>query len=134
MPAPNEGTPLKGAAAEEPKPKRRELSSPVHAFVNELKCLIGVGSLTLPYASVQVGLLASLVGVLVLCYLAWEGIRLFIYCAAHELRRERHGIDLLGGGTHDDVHGSSWRRVSEAAFGRVGWIVTFTSLLLAQVV
>ena len=56
MPAPNEGTPLKGAAAEEPKAKRRELSSPVHAFVNELKCLIGVGSLTLPYASVQVGL------------------------------------------------------------------------------
>ena len=55
MPAPNEGTPLKGAAAEEPKLKRRELSSPVHAFVNELKCLIGVGSLTLPYASVQVG-------------------------------------------------------------------------------
>ena len=49
-PPPNEGTPLKGAAAEEPKPKRRELSSPVHAFVNELKCLIGVGSLTLPYA------------------------------------------------------------------------------------
>ena len=41
-PPPNEGTPLKGAAAEEPKPKRRELSSPVHAFVNELKCLIGV--------------------------------------------------------------------------------------------
>jgi len=112
----------------------KQYSTVFHAFANELKCLVGIGSLTLPYVTAQLGLVLSLVGVLVLCYFALEGIRLLVYCAAHEGRRVRHGADLLGGNGEGGQDGGSgsWRRVSIAAFGDWGWYVTLTALLCAQ--
>ena len=37
-------------------------STRMHAFFNEMMCLVGIGSLTLPYATSQVGLALSLCG------------------------------------------------------------------------
>lgn len=149
---PTEATPLKANA---PKPATtassstnpsagsssssaatREYSTTWHAFINELKCLVGIGSLTLPWATKHVGLALSLGGVLLLCYAAWEGIRLLIYCAADVLYGKSTLGQTKGGGaaaaSHDEGSGS-WKKVSEAAFGRVGWIITFISLTMAQV-
>ena len=114
-------------------------SSPWHAFTNELKCLIGVGSLTLPYVTMKAGLMTSILGVLFLCYCAWEGIRLLIYCAAMELRtvpiseKQDGSSSSSSSSSRSSEGGGSWRRISEAAFGRTGWYVTFLSLTFAQV-
>jgi len=119
-------------------------SSAVHAFANQLKCLIGVGSLTLPYVTAKVGIVLSLVGVLSLCYASWAGILLITYCAAHVRRRQAGGDGLLGTGPcgvdgskgkgGEDGEGSDlWRAVAVSAFGNTGWSITLGILTLAQV-
>ena len=131
---PTEATPLKSApSASAPSPAALfadEKSTAFHAFINELKCLIGVGSLTLPFVTEQFGLFASLTGVLLLCYAAWEGIRLLIYCVAHDRRQRKSS--LPGGGDDGSEGAGAWRNVSEAAFGPVGWWLTLLSLVMAQ--
>ena len=73
-----------------------------------------------------------------LCYFAWEGVRLLVYCAAQVRRdheRERQQLksskeDSKGAGAGEG--GGSWRSVSEATFGGFGWKLTFIVLIVAQ--
>ena len=154
-PAPTEATPLKGeASSSSPSSWGRqcfdigpsasyEVSGKWHAFFNEMMCLVGIGSLTLPYATAQVGLTISLLGLGLLSYISWEGIRFLAYCAAH-LREERaHDIESGSAGepaaaakaaaalsTRDR---GAWHLISTHAFGQAGWICTMTSLTVAQI-
>ena len=54
--------------------------APLHVFVGAVAAL---------------GLALSLGGVVVLCYAAWEGIRLLVYCAADVLHRGGGAVAAL---------------------------------------
>jgi proton-coupled amino acid transporter len=141
----SEKTPLNAAAGEvasqdegtgQELPRTEASSSSLHAFANQAKCCIGIGSLTLSFVTAKTGLVFSWSGVILLCYLAWEGVRLLVYCAAqvrrdHEqqLKLSKDGKGSKGG---SGAGGGSWRGVALATFGDFGWKVTFTVLVLAQ--
>lgn len=138
---PTEDTPLTAGSYSAPEddhplPRTEAASSSFHAFANQAKCCIGIGSLTLSFVTAKTGLIFSWSGVVLLCYLAWEGVRLLVYCAA-QVRRDRElQLKHAKDGKQPRAGGSgsgSWRGVSVAAFGSLGWKVTFTILVLAQV-
>lgn len=112
-------------------------SSRSHAFLNQLKCLVGIGSLTLPYVTARVGLALSLLGVCSLGYLSWEGIRLTIYCVAHVRSQREEAIKgpkvpYPASQQRPRWEHELWRDVSFASFGGKGWAVTLLALLLSQ--
>lgn len=101
-----------------------------HAFFNEMMCLIGIGSLTLPYATEQVGLALSLGGLALLCYFSWEGIRFVAYCAAEE-RKKRTALQLSRGTEAVEDKGA-WHVISTAGYGVWGWYGVSATLAVAQ--
>ena len=136
----SEKTPLNAAVGEvasqdegtgQELPRTEASSSSLHAFANQAKCCIGIGSLTLSFVTAKTGLVFSWSAVIVMCYLAWESVRLLIYCAAQVRRDHERQLKLAKdkGGSRGS---GSWRGVALAAFGNFGWKVTFTVLLLAQ--
>merc|ERR1719210_822538 len=103
--------------------------------------MIGSGILTLPWATAQVGLVLSSVGLLVMAYLTQEAIRFAARCVAHIERAhaapdprtaddEESTSSLVPSGSGE---GASWKRISHAAFGRSGAAITLGSLVLAQI-
>ncbi|KAL1525091.1 hypothetical protein AB1Y20_019963 [Prymnesium parvum] len=105
-------------------------SSEWHAFFNEMMCLVGIGSLTLPYATKQVGLVISLIGLPLLSYFSWEGIRFVTVCAAEE--KKRKALLRLSGKVGVAEDRGAWYSISTAAFGDWGWVATAVVLSVAQ--
>jgi len=103
-------------------------SSKWHAFFNELMCLVGIGSLSLPYVTAKVGVVLSLFGLALLSYCSWEGIRFVAVCAAEERKKQQADTPLTGGATSK----SAWYVVANAGFGRAGWNIVAGTLAIAQ--
>ena len=108
-----------------------------HAFANLLKTMIGSGLLTLPWVTAQAGMGFSLVGLTALAVLTQAAIRLMVRCVVHE--RQLAGavyVDLdrapAAAATSEDHGSGSWQLVSTAACGKIGWYITCTSLMTAQ--
>ena len=101
-----------------------------HAFANLLKSMVGSGILTLPYVTARVGLGISLPGLAILAFFTQAAICALVRCATHCQTAAYARLDK----DHSAVgHGdSSWKVVSQAAFGDVGWLVTGTSLIVAM--
>ena len=111
-------------------------SSSSEAFLNLLKTMIGAGILTLPWATAQVGLIVSLVGLPIIAWMAQYAIRLVVRCAIWEQAQRPGYAGLVEAGESSasaEQHGSGlWQLVTTAAFGALGRRFTLLSLLTAQ--
>ena len=74
-------SPQKGRAA----PPRSTMASlcswrHAHGFANLMKAMVGSGLLTLPWATAQVGVVVSVVGLALIAFLTQYAIRLLVRC------------------------------------------------------
>jgi|EP00966_Prymnesium_polylepis_P054793 amino acid permease len=65
------------------------------ALANLLKSMIGSGILTLPWATAQVGILPSVIGLVIIAYLSERAIRLLVLCVAYKPWERKTLIDSL---------------------------------------
>lgn len=112
------------------------------AFANMLKSMIGLGLLQLPWATAQVGVVGSAVGLVALAFCAAYGLKLLALCIAWErvhndsygrLQPAEQPAEEPEGAKRatDSLHGA-WGRVAGCAFGRWGQLGVVCTLLAAQ--
>lgn len=107
--------------------------STLRAFANLLKTMVGAGVLTLPQATMQFGILASLVGVVLAGYLSAIAIILAIECnarVADTLGERPRGADVAR--QAEDIEEGTWQRIARAACGRLGVALVTSAILVAQ--
>ena len=105
-----------------------------HGFANLMKAMVGSGLLTLPWATAQVGVVVSVVGLALIAFLTQYAIRLLVRCLVAV-----NGAELIAttaprsdGSAATSSHGRSWEKISEAAFGAPGVAISLAFLVSAQ--
>ena len=122
-----------------PAPTRSTMASlcswrHAHGFANLMKAMVGSGLLTLPWATAQVGVVVSVVGLALIAFLTQYAIRLLVRCLVAV-----SGAELIAttaprsdGSAATSSHGRSWEKISEAAFGAPGVAISLAFLVSAQ--
>ena len=124
-----------------PAPPRSTMASlcswrHAHGFANLMKAMVGSGLLTLPWATAQVGLIVSLIGLPIIAWMAQHAIRLVVRRAIWEQAQRPGYAGLVEAGESSasaEQHGSGlWQLVTTAAVGALDRRFTPLSLLTAQ--